>query len=245
MIALVFPLLLSMLWPPIGTSAGPVLARRGVRASYRPSVHRLAEEPTVPAPAGRPARGRFLVASRQLTEPTFAETVILLVEHGDQGAMGVVLNRPTHIPLATALQGLEEGKNRKDMVLWGGPVAMTRVMTIVRAATPPAGSHPVFADVYVTASRAVLRQALGHKGKDNRFRAFAGHAGWGPGQLENEIARGDWLIVTGDPAFVFDRAAETMWPALIQRVSGEWADRGVPAVRPFMLAGRTIAAVTP
>jgi putative transcriptional regulator len=229
MVALVVPLLLSMASPPIDARVGSVVVSSRSQASAAGTAPRLVGRGAALMPAERPAKGRLLVASRQLVEPIFAETVILLVEYGERGAMGVVLNRPTHIPLATALQGMNESKARKDMVLWGGPVAMTMVLAIVRATSQPSGSHAVFEDVYVTSSRKALRRALAYKGKDNRLRVFAGHAGWAAGQLEGEIGRGDWLIATADSSFVFDRAPESMWPELMQRLSGEWADRPAPA----------------
>jgi putative transcriptional regulator len=84
---------------------------------------------------------------------------------------------------------------------------------------------------------------LAYKGKGNRIRAFAGHAGWAPGQLEGEIARGDWLVATADPSLIFDRAADSMWPELMQRLSGEWADRGDPPLGPVIRAHSGIVAV--
>jgi putative transcriptional regulator len=176
----------------------------------------------------QPAKGRFLVASHKLGDPNFSETVVLLIAYAPTGAMGVVINRPTDVRLGSVLRDVEELRDRPDRLYLGGPVAANLVLVLIRAAKKPETSEAVFEDVYLSGSRAALREALGKAGKRNRVRAYAGHAGWGPGQLDREIARGDWYVTTADATMVFDMTASAIWPKLIESFSGEWTRRDSP-----------------
>src|SRR5262249_38300799 len=128
------------------------------------------------------AKGKFLVASRRLGDPNFAETVVLLIEYGDSGAMGVVINRPTEAPLATLLPEVK-GLQQTDAVYLGGPVGRNQMIILVRSGNQPQESLQVFADVYTIAGRAALQQLIDQVGKSAKFRAYLGYAGWAPGQL--------------------------------------------------------------
>ncbi len=190
-----------------GTTAPEVAARHGGTIS-----------------ALSPAKGRFLTASRNLVDPNFAESVILLLAYDAHGAMGIVVNRPTDVRLASALPDIQELRDRPDRVHLGGPVGGNLMLVLVRSPTPIKPAEKIFADVYVTGSATALRKVLGKAGKTNRLRAYAGHAGWAPGQLDREIARGDWLVTAADAAMVFETPASDIWPKLIERFSGEWAE---------------------
>jgi putative transcriptional regulator len=177
----------------------------------------------------RPAKGRFLVASRSLSDPNFAQTVVLLLVYEARGAMGVVINRPSHVPLASALPELDELRRRKDPVFFGGPVALDAALMLVRSTARPQDAQAIVKDVYLSGSRAVLRQAVRGTGKRNRLRVYAGHAGWGAGQLDHEIGRGDWFVTDADPASIFELSPDDVWPRLIDHVSGQWTRAVVPA----------------
>ena len=176
----------------------------------------------------QPAKGRFLVASHSLADPNFSETVVLLLAYEPTGAMGVVINRPADVRLGAVLRDVEELRDRPDPVYLGGPVAGNLLLVLIRAARQPESSEAIFEGVYVSGSRAALRKALSKAGKRNRVRGYAGHAGWGPGQLDREIARGDWHVTAADAATVFDMTASAIWPKLIQRFSGEWTRHEPP-----------------
>ena len=171
----------------------------------------------------RPASGRFLVASHNLIDPNFAQTVIVLLAYDRSGALGLVINRPTEVRLTTALPQLKEARGRDDVVFLGGPVARNRLLALIRSPHPPKSTHRVFDDVYASGSLNAIRHALKRGTKDAAVRAYAGSAGWAPGQLDNEIARGDWYIAEPEARFVFDTDPAEIWDKLIQRVSGEWA----------------------
>jgi putative transcriptional regulator len=166
-----------------------------------------------------------LVARRSVNDPRFAETVILLIGYSDRGAMGLIINRPTDVRLATALPKIKELRDRPDRLFAGGPVSPNAMLLLIRSATVPEGAQPVFGDVYVSGKLEALRKALGKSEKTHRLRAYAGYAGWGPAQLDGEIARGDWAIGPADATTVFDMAPGDMWPNLIDRFSVEWARR--------------------
>jgi putative transcriptional regulator len=175
------------------------------------------------------SRGTMLVASRRLVDPNFAESVVLLLESGADGAVGVVVNRPSKLELRSVLPGVKALSERRDPLFLGGPVEKFQLLLLVRAATPPEQSVRVFRDVFVTASLDALNRAAaeppgdppGDAAGDPRFRLFAGYAGWGTGQLEAEIARGDWTIVPADAEQVFAPAPERVWESLVTR-EGRW-----------------------
>jgi putative transcriptional regulator len=181
------------------------------------------------APVGKPATGRLLVAHQRLSDPNFSRTVVLLVNYDQDGAMGVVLNRPLDVKLESAFPDIDELQATTYRLYLGGPVSPNRLLMLLRASKPPKSSQLVFGDVYVCGDRDVLRSNARQKGSANRFRVFAGHAGWAPRQLDAEIARGDWYVVDADRATVLETPAEEMWKRLIDRLSGSWAKSNVGA----------------
>ena len=187
-----------------------------------PAPKFAARRSQAPVPT-QPAKGRFLVAHRGVNDPRFAETVILLIAYSDRGAMGLIINRPTDVRLASALPGMKELHDRPDRLFVGGPVSPSAMLLLIRSATVPEGAEPVFGDVHVSGKLETLRKALGEGGKKHRLRAYAGYAGWGPGQLEHEIARGDWALGPADAATIFDTPSEGIWQKLSDRFSVEWA----------------------
>jgi putative transcriptional regulator len=172
---------------------------------------------------GRPAKGKLLVATRQIDDPNFSRTVILLLAYeGDGGAMGVVVNRPTPIPLAKILPQFRGLAGRGDQVWLGGPILPTSLLVLHKSPKPGGDAEAVFGDVYVLTSRDAVEGLLRRKKRVGRFRAYAGHAGWGPGQLENEVERGDWLVVPARPEVVFSEKPGEVWEKLLERSEGEW-----------------------
>lgn len=166
------------------------------------------------------AKGKFLVASRSLQDPNFSETVILLVDYDREGALGVVVNRPTDVALIDALPEISELRRRKDVVYLGGPVARDRMLVLVRTREQPPQSLRVFDRVFASGSLAALRKSMA---RGDSIRAYAGYTGWGPGQLDLEVTRGDWFIGPADSNAVFADHPSTLWDTLIERYSGDWA----------------------
>ena len=161
-----------------------------------------------------PARGMFLVAHEQLRDPNFARTVVLLVDYGDDGAFGLVINRMTDFRLSDAFPGLEGLSGPRDSIYIGGPVARDQIMFLIRPDAPPAQTVHVMDDVFFTGSLEAVMAVTDERGSD--FRAYSGYAGWAAGQLDAEIARGDWIVMPGDPHGVFEADPEGLWGRLMQ-----------------------------
>lgn len=198
-----------------GTLPGAAHERAG---GLRP----IAMAPDVRAPSFDLARGMFVVASRRLVDPNFSESVVLLIEYDAKGALGLIVNRPTKVQLGDLLPGIEEFKERADIVYVGGPVSKNQVIVLMRSVQQPREAGRVFADTYVSSSMETLKEAVSMSLEGGSFHTFVGYAGWGPGQLDDEVSRGDWHVSPGEEAIVFDRASEEIWPELIELNSGQW-----------------------
>jgi putative transcriptional regulator len=174
------------------------------------------------------AQGKFLVADRRLLDPNFRETVVLLIRYGPDGTMGLVINRPTQVKLAKVFPDVKELDQSKEALYLGGPVEPGAILLLVRSGQPPEGALPVFGDVYLSSSQAVLQRLIKKPEKNDRFRIYAGYAGWAPKQLELECERGDWHVLEADVETLFDRKPSEIWPELIQRVSVNWVHLVAP-----------------
>jgi putative transcriptional regulator len=163
--------------------------------------------------------GRLLVATRRLMDPRFSETVILLIEYGRDGAVGLILNRPSKVTLATIFPEMEGAPERSHTVYYGGPVSLFQIMVLVRSSQKPEDATRVFGDVYLSTNRSLLERLVAEPREREVFRAYAGYAGWGREQLDGEIARGDWEVTEADAEIAFDEDPTRLWPMLILRGS--------------------------
>ena len=165
-------------------------------------------------------RASLLLSMPQLQDPNFARTVVLLCDYGREGAFGLVINRPTDVP-ATSMVRLEPpivGGN--DMPLWiGGPVDPQRGW-ILLGDEPSVEFKRIREGLYLSTSPAVLREVLEAQ-TPPRARVLAGYAGWGPGQLDEELAQSAWLMADFDLDIVFDMPAATMWETAIRRLGAD------------------------
>jgi putative transcriptional regulator len=176
------------------------------------------------AQTGDLAVGKFLVASRDLGDPNFARTVILLVHYTeDQGAVGLVVNRATDVPISRVFQDLKEAKGRTDPVYVGGPVELNSVLALLKTASKPENAVRVFGDVYLISNKDLLKATLASGTEASVFHAYVGYAGWGPGQLEHEVDLGAWHIMAADAATVFHADPDSVWPRLIGRTETQVA----------------------
>ena len=165
-------------------------------------------------------RAALLLSMPQLQDPNFARTVVLLCDYGPEGAFGLVLNRPTDMP-ASAMVRLEPPvRDGNDLPLWiGGPVEPERGWILL--ATRPLSDCKIIRDgLYLSTSQGLLRDVL-EASPAPRARIIAGYAGWGPGQLDQELAQSSWLMTTVDLDLVFDVAAEAMWETAIRRMGAD------------------------
>lgn len=159
--------------------------------------------------------GKFLVASEKLKDPHFAKTIVLLVNYSYRGAAGLIINRPTDTKLHHVLPNVKGLQKVTDNLYLGGPVAMNRITMIVQSSGKPEKSDKVFDDIYISNSLTLLEQMIENRKPDQRFRLYAGYAGWGPGQLESEIAKNDWRILKGNPDILFNEAPDKIWQRLV------------------------------
>ena len=199
-------------------------------AEDAPAVRdRHAAGPDAPARIGyAPRRGMFLLAAPRLRDPNFVRTVVLLLQYDGTGALGVVVNRPTEISLHDAL--VTPPPNSADHAVFsGGPVERRRLIALLRSPEAVDGAEHVFADVHASGSFDTLRRMLEREEHASDLHAFLGYAGWAAGQLDAEIARGDWIVTPADTASIFDTPPDAVWRTLMRRNAGRWVRAG-PAV---------------
>ncbi|WP_447037763.1 YqgE/AlgH family protein [Streptomyces sp. DSM 118878] len=179
--------------------------------------------------------GRLLVATPALADPNFDRAVVLLLDHDEEGSLGVVLNRPTPVDVSDILEGWGDLAGAPGVVFQGGPVSLDSALGI--AVVPgdeasAAGSrlrggggdpvgfrrvHGAIGLVDLEAPPELLSPALGS------LRIFAGYSGWGPGQLEIELADGAWYVVESEPGDVSSPDPERLWRAVLRRQRSELA----------------------
>ena len=165
-------------------------------------------------------RGQLLIAGPGLHDPNFWRTVVLIVEHSEEGALGLVLNRPAEATVAETVPQLEDFLDPDEHVYLGGPVGPASVIVLARFEDPEAAAVLAFDDVGVLAAGFSPEDppAGVHTG-----RAFVGHAGWGPGQLDGELQRGDWILEPARLQDAFAPEPQALWPAVLTRKGGSYA----------------------
>ncbi len=204
----------------VSESGAESLFRQQKTPFYSTAIPKSA--PDEPGTKKELAKGVFLVASRRLQDPNFKETVVFLVEYGAEGAMGVVINRPSTVKLSTVFPDIKELKKRQDTIYVGGPVSVNQMLMLIRSANMPEASQEIITDVYISSSWKVLERLMKNAAKDETFRIFAGYAGWAPNQLDYERSRGDWYILKADAGAVFTQNPSELWQELIRRVTAKW-----------------------
>jgi len=167
-------------------------------------------------------KGRLLVATPLLGDPNFERAVVLLLEHADEGALGLVLNRPSGLDVADPLPEWGRYALEPEVVFVGGPVSRNSVIALarLRADLPAERWEQVLGPVGVldlSGDPDDVAAAV------TAVRVFAGYAGWGAGQLEDEVAEGAWYVVPADPVDAFTDDPEHLWRTVLARQEGELA----------------------
>jgi putative transcriptional regulator len=168
------------------------------------------------------ATGKLLIASQSLNDSNFSQTVVLLINYDQKGAMGLTINAPTEVTLAAAFPDIQGLRKKADPIFRGGPVKQNRMFLLLQADEPIEEAHPVVADMYVSTSRKVLEQVANDHTSKRRWRLYVGYAGWRAGQLESEVSRGDWHILPADAETVFNTPPGEIWPNLIRQGPVKW-----------------------
>ena len=178
----------------------------------------------VPAPASMEfapssvGKGVLLVASPSLDDPNFRQAVVLVVEHGPEGTLGLILNRSTNVLLSKALPDITVLKGTSYRLFAGGPVEPSRLLLLFRLKEPPADARSVFDGVYLGGTPGVLEGIITRAKPTETFRAFAGFAGWAPGQLGYEMLQGAWATLPPDSIGIFDKDPATLWQDCLSRL---------------------------
>jgi len=171
--------------------------------------------------------GRLLVAAPALGDPSFARAVVLVLDHDEDGALGVIINRPTPVDVAEVLPGWRSFATSPGVLFQGGPVALDSALGL--AAVPatrngaddePLGWRRVIDRLGLvdldTPPEIIAAEMAG-------LRIFAGYAGWGAGQLEAELAEDSWYVVAADPSDAFSSEPQDLWRSVLRRQPGDLA----------------------
>jgi putative transcriptional regulator len=166
----------------------------------------------------------FLIAAPLLRDPSFERTVVLMCLHNDEGAMGLVVNRPAPLSFGELLAqlDLDAGDQESAAVFYGGPVAQESGLLLYQPEVGAATRDDellVGDELHLCPNRELL-QAIGEGQGPSTFRLFLGHSGWGPGQLETELAQGAWIPAPLQLDLIFSVPIEKRWDAALARVGG-------------------------
>jgi putative transcriptional regulator len=162
----------------------------------------------------------LLIAAPTLLDPNFHRTVVLIAHHDEQGAMGVVLNRPTATAVGEAAPDVEEIVGPGETVFAGGPVGTDGLMILAELSDPSLAALRVDDDLGFIAVEA---ENLDIAAATRRARAFAGHAGWGAGQLEAELEAEAWIVEPARREDIFSDSPGDLWSAVLERKGGSYA----------------------
>ena len=166
-------------------------------------------------------RGHFLVAMPGMSDPRFARSLIYLCEHSDQGAMGIVVNKPTDMSLASLFERIELANPDAELagqpVLFGGPVQLDRAFVLHKPAKPWQATMKITGEIALTSSKDIL-ESIGSETAPKSMLVALGYAGWVPGQLDSEILQNAWLSVPADDEILFELPYEERLPAALAKL---------------------------
>jgi putative transcriptional regulator len=170
------------------------------------------------------ATGKLLVASRDLADPNFAQTVVLLVHYDTQGVVGLILNRRTGVPLSRVLEDLKPAKDRSDAVYLGGPVETPLVLALFQSPAKIEGAERVFGGVYLISTKILFEETISAKPDPGVFHVYLGYAGWTADQLRREVELGAWFIFPEDASTVFNSHPDSLWSEMIGKTELQLAE---------------------
>jgi putative transcriptional regulator len=187
--------------------------------------------------------GKLLVASRDLGDPNFAKTVILLIHYDDQGVVGLILNRRTNVALSRVLEGLQGAKERSDPAYLGGPVEVPAVFALLKSPAKIAGAEHIFSGVYLISTKALFEKSLAARPDPQAFHVYLGYAGWTNDQLRMEVKLGAWFIFPADSGAVFNSDPDSLWPQMIRKTELRYARSDPANAVPWVRAGAAFGAL--
>jgi putative transcriptional regulator len=166
-------------------------------------------------------KGHLLIAGPRLVDPNFWRTVVLIVDHSEDGAFGVVLNRPSETSVGEAVPELEAFVDRDEPLFIGGPVQPSTVITVAQFSDVADAALEAFDDIGVLGTGGPSLEELAERVLTAR--AYVGHSGWGAGQLDSELERGDWIVEPARHDDVFCEDPRELWSAVLTRKGGSYA----------------------
>jgi len=165
-------------------------------------------------------KGQLLLAAPRLRDPNFVRTVVLIGAHSDDGAMGVVLNRPSSVTVAEAVPQLEAAVGGEEPVYVGGPVQPTSIVVLAEFREHSEAGLLVLESIGFPSADSDLEEL---SGTTARGPVFGGYAGWSAQQLENELEGGDWIPHEAAPEDVFTEMPAELWSTILTRMGGSYA----------------------
>src|SRR6186713_38455 len=169
-----------------------------------------------------PLAPALLLSMPQLIDPNFARSVVLLCEHAAEGAFGLIVNRPSELAAAEAVNLEPAVEHPNDLpLLLGGPVEPQRGWILTASQPDGVESRALGAGLYLSASPVLLRRVLTTRPHPRRTQVLAGYAGWGPGQLDAELADSAWLIMPVELDLIFEIPAAGAWEMAIRRLGAD------------------------
>ncbi len=171
-------------------------------------------------------KGKLLIAMPTLNDPNFWQAVVLLCNYGPDGALGVVLNRPTEVSVSALIHDFPAFSGTDERIYEGGPVAKNGMLVLCRG--EGSGENNIVGDISLAKNLESLKRANPSPGSHSlkpysEIRCYLGYAGWMPGQLEAEVKTGSWRTLWADPTLVFDADPTVLWPQMMRRLGQEWA----------------------
>jgi len=173
------------------------------------------------ADSAKPLTTILLVARDELPDSNFRNSTVLVMNNVGAAPAGVIINRPTNIPVSRIYPDIPALAGLDDKLYYGGPVEIRMVSFLFRASAPPEDATQVLEGVYISTDLVLLRKLLTRAKPMEGLRIFIGYSGWSPGQLEAEIARGDWKLAPADEDALFTHKGEFPWPERSSPGSGQ------------------------
>lgn len=167
--------------------------------------------------------GKVLVASRDLADPNFAKTVVLVVEYDSKGVVGLIINRRSSLPLSRVFKELNAAKDLSDPVYAGGPVEIPAVFGLLHSQSKLEGAQQIVDGIYLISAKSQFEQILSKRPDPATFHVYLGYAGWTPEQLRQEIRLGAWFIFQGNTQTVFSTNPDSLWRQMIRQTELQMA----------------------